>query len=569
MDSLKSSVGKMLFRNEYVVLKRFWVFPILLWAVLVAGSLVWNLSSVRQQSFDIVKTQARSMFELIEMTRLWSSRHGGVYVPVTETTHPNPYLNVPNREIVTIGGKKFTLINPAYMTRQISEIAKELDGTLFHITSLNPIRPANAPDDWESMTLKEFSKTTAREAFELIETNSGGVFRYMSALLVKESCMSCHAIQGYKVGDIRGGISITIKAAPVARSIHYRSNNLIALHVAVFLIVSGLILFSLSQRRNQFLTLQKINVKLNDDMIALRQMSDKIRESEERFRLIAGSVSDVIWTLDASMTHFTYVSPSIAALRGFTVDEAVNETLKEALTPTSYAFVRETITQRLSCFRKSGDIDCFSERIEIEQKCKDGRTIPVEVVISAITTSDGQIKEFVGISRDITERKKEEEELKYRSTHDALTGLYNRAYFDTELGRIALGRQFPVSFIVADLDGLKRVNDSIGHEAGDRLIKGAAAVLNKAFRGSDVVARTGGDEFIIILNNTDEERSIKSVERVRACQAEYNGENYGLPVSISLGAATAKTPGDIEAAIKEADKRMYDDKVSRKQQRQL
>ncbi|MBF0553944.1 MAG: diguanylate cyclase [Nitrospirae bacterium] len=306
---------------------------------------------------------------------------------------------------------------------------------------------------------------------------------------------------------------------------------------------------------------------LNDHMMELQRMSAELKESEERFRLIAGSVSDVIWTLDASMNSFTYVSPSIAALRGFTVEEAIHETFADALTPESFAYVRDTLMEKLACFKESGDMECFSERIEVEQRCKDGRIIPVEVVISAITTEDGHVKEFVGISRDITQRKREEEKLKYRSTHDSMTGLYNRAYFDAELERIAQGRLFPVSFIVADLDGLKRVNDSIGHEAGDRLIKGAAEVLKMAFRGSDVVARTGGDEFLIILNMTDEELAVKSIGRIRIHQTEYNEKNDGLPVSISLGAATAHSAGDIEPAIKEADKRMYEDKVFRKQQR--
>ncbi|MBF0567997.1 MAG: diguanylate cyclase [Nitrospirae bacterium] len=307
--------------------------------------------------------------------------------------------------------------------------------------------------------------------------------------------------------------------------------------------------------------------RMNEDMIELQRISSELRESAERFRLIAESVSDVIWTLDSSMDNFTYVSPSIAALRGFTVEEAVRETLADALTPESYAYVRETLTQKLACFRESGDIGCFSERFEVEQKCKGGKIIPVEVVISVITGEDGNVKEFVGISRDITERKREEEKLKYSSTHDAMTGLYNRAYFDAELQRIARGRVFPVSFVVADLDGLKRVNDSSGHDAGDQLIRGASDVLKMAFRGSDVVARTGGDEFLLILSMTDEELAAKSVERIRTYQEQYNRNSGNLPVSISLGAATAHSAEEIEPAIKEADKRMYEDKVSRKQQR--
>ncbi|MBF0567996.1 MAG: diguanylate cyclase [Nitrospirae bacterium] len=313
--------------------------------------------------------------------------------------------------------------------------------------------------------------------------------------------------------------------------------------------------------------LEEAYYQLNDHMMELQRMSAELKESEERFRLIAESVSDVIWTLDASMGRFTYVSPSIAALRGYTVEEAISETFSQALTPESYVYVRDILMQKLAQYRESGDMECFSERIEVEQKCKDGRIIPVEVVISAITTADGQIKEFVGISRDITERKREEEKLKYSSTHDAMTGLYNRAFFDAELGRIAHGPLFPVSFIVADLDGLKRVNDTIGHNEGDQLIRGASDVLKMAFRGSDIVARTGGDEFLIILSMTDAELADKSIERIRKYQEQYNLNSGNLPVSISLGAATAHSAEEIDPAIKEADKRMYEDKVSRKQQR--
>ncbi|MEO5360746.1 MAG: diguanylate cyclase [Nitrospirota bacterium] len=313
--------------------------------------------------------------------------------------------------------------------------------------------------------------------------------------------------------------------------------------------------------------LEQAYERLNEDMMELQLMSAELKESEERFRLIAESVSDVIWTLDASLDGFTYVSPSIASLRGFTVDEAINEKFDKALTPKSYAYVQDILMQKLSFYSETGTLDCFSERVEIEQICKDGRIIPVEVVISAIISADGNIKEFVGISRDITERKREEEKLKYESTHDSMTGLYNRAYFDDELGRITNGPLFPVSFIVADLDGLKRVNDSIGHEAGDQLIRGASDVLKMAFRGSDVVARTGGDEFLIILNMTDEELAAKSIVRIRIYQEQYNKNSGNMPVSISLGAATAYSAGDIPSALKEADKRMYDDKVSRKQQR--
>lgn len=313
--------------------------------------------------------------------------------------------------------------------------------------------------------------------------------------------------------------------------------------------------------------LESMNKRLQEDMVKIHRMSVAIQESEERFRLISESVSDVIWTLDASTQRFTYVSPSIATVRGLSVAEAMEEPLEQTVTTESLALIREVLARIAGRLRNSGEPNDFSENIEVEQICRDGRTIPVEVVISAITHADGHLKEFVGISRDITERKKAEEKFKYRSTHDSLTDLYNRAYFDAELERIASGRQFPISFIVADLDGLKRVNDTLGHEAGDQFIKGAATVLRMAFRASDVIARTGGDEFVVILNGIDEERAMASLERIRACARSYNHGHDGPKVSISLGVATAIRDDDISQALKNADERMYADKTGRKQHR--
>lgn len=172
---------------------------------------------------------------------------------------------------------------------------------------------------------------------------------------------------------------------------------------------------------------------------------------------------------------------------------------------------------------------------------------------------------FASILANALIQKYTEEKLRYASTHDPLTGLYNRAYFDAELERIINGRVFPVSIIMADLNGLKHINDTLGHKEGDALIIKATKVLNKVFRKEDCVARIGGDEFAIVLPRIDNEKMFQVIERIRYVEREINNNEGGPQVSFALGGATAMTKDEIHSALVKADELMYEDKRRIKQ----
>lgn len=155
-----------------------------------------------------------------------------------------------------------------------------------------------------------------------------------------------------------------------------------------------------------------------------------------------------------------------------------------------------------------------------------------------------------------------EEQLRYASTHDQLTGLYNRAYFDAEFARIKSGRSYPVSVVISDVDGLKLVNDSFGHAAGDRLLQMAAKAMKDSFRAEDVVARIGGDEFGVILPNADTSIVHAAMKRILAFKPDEPEDNYCL--SISVGCATADCAEQLGDALKQADASMYFHKFRRK-----
>lgn len=166
--------------------------------------------------------------------------------------------------------------------------------------------------------------------------------------------------------------------------------------------------------------------------------------------------------------------------------------------------------------------------------------------------------------RDITERKRYEEKLEYLSLHDQLTGLYNRAFFEEELNRLSGAREYPITMISADLDDLKLINDTMGHQKGDQMLQAAAEVLKQSLRSSDILARVGGDEFMGILPRTDKKVGEDIIERIKEHVACYNREHAGLSLGFSMGAATAEnsdTP--LTELIRQADDLMYQNKLQR------
>ena len=188
---------------------------ILFWLLVVGGAFGKNYSSETKAHNDLAFQTARAFFDQIVLSRAWNAGHGGVYVPVTENTQPNPYLDDPLRDLETNKGIKLTKINPAFMTRQIAEIAAKEKGVQFHITSLKPIRPGNNPADWERIWLESFEKGIMEQG-GFVQDGSDISFRYMAPLITERSCLKCHAKQGYKVGDIRGGISVILPFFPKA-----------------------------------------------------------------------------------------------------------------------------------------------------------------------------------------------------------------------------------------------------------------------------------------------------------------------------------------------------------------
>jgi hypothetical protein len=177
--------------------------------ILLSLLIAWESRLDKEEQETELLEASRAFFSQILVARRWNTMHGGVYVEATEDTQPNPYLDFPERDITSVSGKKYTMINPAYMTRQMSELAEDLGEFKYHITSLKYINPVNKPDEWEKKALTEFEKGTS-ENYTLTTLNNERLFRYMAPLHVGQTCLNCHHEQDYTIGDVRGGISIDL-----------------------------------------------------------------------------------------------------------------------------------------------------------------------------------------------------------------------------------------------------------------------------------------------------------------------------------------------------------------------
>lgn len=255
------------------------------WLAVVGASFLWNLVDEKRENEQLAMQTARAFFQQIVNTRTWNSEHGGVYVRISEKVQPNPYLEDPQRDVIIENGDMLTKINPAYMTRQIAEIASRQNGIRFHITSLKPLRPENEAADWESEWLRSFEQGVSEQGEFVSDENKRTIFRYMAPLLTEKSCLQCHEQQGYKQDDIRGGISITFPDLRQESNKGMYVGYGITAVVGVILTIAGGAM--LARKREQ---LVRTNKSLEKGITEREDLIAKLREANSQIKVLSGII---------------------------------------------------------------------------------------------------------------------------------------------------------------------------------------------------------------------------------------------------------------------------------------
>jgi diguanylate cyclase (GGDEF)-like protein/PAS domain S-box-containing protein/putative nucleotidyltransferase with HDIG domain len=274
------------------------------------------------------------------------------------------------------------------------------------------------------------------------------------------------------------------------------------------------------------------------DITERKKIEEALAKSEKKYKMLAENVSDVISVFNITKDKFTY---------------------DDRLSPEALVNARREMEKNVKHFIEHPNEEKYFIT-ESQQVCKNGSIIWVETSRKYQYNEDGEI-ESVNVIRKIDDRKKAEEQLLYVSYHDQLTGLYNRRFYEEEMNRINTERNIPITLIMADVNGLKLTNDSFGHQAEDLLLQKAANVFKRECRADEIIARIGGDEFVILLPQTDSVEAKNLINRISEAISKESKGN--LIVSISMGfAVKEKATDNINDVFKQAEDEMYKQKLS-------
>jgi len=534
----------------------------LIWSLLMLVAAIISISDNYRYADRLAKHEAIVSVKKDLAYRSWVASHGGVYVPITEKTPPNPYLaHIPNRDVTTSANQKLTLMNPAYTLSQMMKDYTKLYGTKGHITSRILMNPKNKPDSWEEKALED-SEITGKSSFTKAFIDGEEYFRYLRPLVTQQSCLKCHAFQGYKVGDIRGGVSVSIpmKEFYAEASAHSIRNSIIIF--LIYMLGLGVVVYgkrkakeiletkikdyeqhifslvNIIEKRDSYTAGHTQRVAKYSVLIA-KEMGFNKEKVDDLYRACMlhdiGKIStpDSILLKPGKLTALEYdiikehVVVSYELLCNVDIYKDIAEIVRHhhehydgsgypqglkgdeipilsQIMTVADAFDAMT-TNRIYKTRKSVET-ALTELNELGSK-----QFHAEVVKAAVVAL-----EYIDIEMNITQRPKskiEKERFSY-FYKDQVTGVYNKDYLEFVLA-YNNAEEFNINYVhTVYLHNFNQYNKKNGWSEGDELLKSFAKVLDNINK-SDFVFRVYGDDFIILNEEYFEiEDSIESLEKV-------------------------------------------------------
>ncbi len=372
---LQSIIERIWTRNYFSVF-------LTIWTALITASVAWNLYENHEEIVERARIEARTIFQHNLAYRRWNTMHGGVYAEITDENRPNPFIVSPLRDLSTREGVKLTLINPFQMTKQTYELLRKQSplASINRTVSMKPLNPENIPDEWERKALSAFEKGRT-EVSEITEINGSLYMRVLEPYRAEKRCLKCHGHQGYKEGDIRGGMSIAVPMRPYYEAALPTGKIIVLTHIALWLMGAGaLVLFSRGLRRYQ----------------------SAISESERKFRIVSEFAYDFeLWIGEDG--EIVFISPSCERITGYSRQEFVENPglLSDIVHPDD----REAYKNHLADFRSSshGEMEIRIITKSGQQKWLSHSCRPILV--------EGKFLGRRASNRDVTDNKRLEDQL--------------------------------------------------------------------------------------------------------------------------------------------------------------
>ncbi len=361
---------------------RYTILALLAWSALLGGSLLWNIAKQHEITLELASNTAHANFNKDVAYRLWASSHGGVYVEPSDKTPPSPWMaHLPDRDLVANDGRKLTLMNPAYMLREMMQDHGELYGIKGRIVGIIYLNPNNKADPWEAEAITRFSEGRADQVMEVSDIDGAPFMRLFKPFHMEPSCQKCHGHLGFQDGEVRGGIGVSVPLAPYLAVEKGAIRTLAATHGTFW--VLGMVAIGGLARRS------------HSRAATNARMTLALRDSEKYHRAIVETSSDGFWMVDIK-GRILEVNNAYVMRSGYSRPQLLNMQISDL----EAVEVADDVFSHIAAI-----MDGEARRFETRHLTRDGDIWDVEVSTSFFAGGGGRIFVFL---RDISERKQAE-----------------------------------------------------------------------------------------------------------------------------------------------------------------